>query len=135
MADIRHATADSGSALGQVESEGRRAGWLAFGGILSAFIASTCCIVPLALVMLGVSGAWIGNLTALEPFKPYFLVVTAVALGFGFWYVYVKPAVACEDGSYCARPNSSRITKSLLWVGTLLAILSATISLWAPFFY
>ena len=43
--------------------------WLATGGILGALLASSCCIVPLVLISLGVSGAWIGNLTALEPYK------------------------------------------------------------------
>jgi mercuric ion transport protein len=35
-------------------------------GGLAAILASTCCLGPLLLVMLGFSGAWIGNLTALE---------------------------------------------------------------------
>ena len=41
-----------------------KAGWAAAGGILGALAASSCCILPLALFMLGISGAWIGNLTA-----------------------------------------------------------------------
>jgi mercuric ion transport protein len=41
-------------------------GALATGG-LAAILASTCCLGPLVLVALGVSGAWIGNLTLLEP--------------------------------------------------------------------
>jgi len=36
-------------------------------GGLAALLASVCCIGPLLLIMLGVNGAWIGNLTALEP--------------------------------------------------------------------
>lgn len=46
-------------------------GALAAGG-LAAILASTCCLGPLVLVALGVSGAWIGNLTALEPYRPVF---------------------------------------------------------------
>jgi hypothetical protein len=38
---------------------------VAAGGILAAVAASSCCIVPLLLFSLGVSGAWIGNLTAI----------------------------------------------------------------------
>ena len=41
----------------------------ASGGALGAILASSCCIVPLLLLSLGISGAWIGNLTALEPYK------------------------------------------------------------------
>jgi len=36
-------------------------GVLAAGGI-AAILASTCCLGPLVLVLLGFSGAWIGNL-------------------------------------------------------------------------
>jgi hypothetical protein len=44
-----------------------RKGVFAALGLAGAFLASACCILPLALVTLGISGAWIGNLTALEP--------------------------------------------------------------------
>lgn len=40
--------------------------FLAIGGI-TAVLASTCCLGPLILVLLGFSGAWIGNLSTLEP--------------------------------------------------------------------
>lgn len=39
-----------------------------FAGGLAAILASTCCLGPLVLVALGFSGAWIGNLTVLEPY-------------------------------------------------------------------
>jgi len=116
-------------------SEQGRGRLLATGGILGALIASSCCVAPLVLVTLGVGGAWIGNLTALEPYKPYFLVATALLLAGGFWHVYFRPKQACVEGSYCARPASSRITKSVLWIATVLALLSATVNLWAPLFY
>lgn len=108
---------------------------LATGGILAALLASSCCVAPLVLVTLGVGGAWVGNLTALEPYKAYFLGVTALLLAAGFWHVYFKPKEVCEDGSYCARPSSGLITKSVLWGATILAALSATVDFWAPLFY
>ena len=84
----------------------RRKGWLAAGGVLGAVLASTCCIGPLVLLSLGISGAWIGNLTALEPYKPVFAAIALVFIGLGFWQVYVRPRMACEPGSYCARPGA-----------------------------
>lgn len=117
------------------ENDKNRSKWFAAAGIFGALIASSCCVVPLLLVTLGISGAWIGNLTALEPYKPYFIGVTAVLLGTGYWYVYFKPKKECEEGSYCARPSSSRITKYALWIATLLVLLSATVNFWAPLFY
>jgi mercuric ion transport protein len=58
------------------------------GGILGAIAASSCCILPLALFSLGISGAWIGNLTALAPYQPYFIAATLGCLGYGYWLVY-----------------------------------------------
>ena len=64
-----------------------KAGWAAAGGILGALAASSCCILPLALFMLGISGAWIGNLTALAPYQPIFSAATAGCLGVGYYLV------------------------------------------------
>ncbi len=36
-------------------------------GGLAAVVASACCLGPLILVTLGISGAWISNLAVLEP--------------------------------------------------------------------
>ena len=108
---------------------------MAAGGIIGAILASSCCIVPLVLISLGVSGAWIGSLTALEPYKPIFVTITLIILGFGYWHVYRKPKQACEEGTYCASENSGRVTKFALWIGTALGFLAMTIDYWAPLFY
>lgn len=115
--------------------EPKQANWVAAGALIGAGLASACCVVPLLLVMLGISGAWIANLTALEPYKPYVAGVTLALLGYGFWHVYFKPKPPCEDGSYCARPQSAWTTKAVLWLGLAVAILALTIDWWAPWFY
>ena len=104
-------------------------------GVLGAFLASACCIVPLALVSLGVSGSWIGTLTALEPYKPLTSGVAIVFIGLGFWHVYFRAKPECIDGSYCARRQSSRIIRTALWGGFVLILLSITVNWWAPLFY
>lgn len=129
----QNARADAASPPKNVSIRNERL--LAVGGIVGALLASSCCVVPLLLVTLGVSGAWVGQLTSLEPYKPYFLIVAAGCLAAGFWHVYFKPSKPCQDDSYCARPASSRLTKSVLWLATVLVALSATINLWAPLFY
>ncbi len=115
--------------------ESRRGGLLAGAGLLGALLASSCCIVPLAFVTLGIGGAWMSNLTALEPYKPYFVAVTLLMLGAGFWHVYIRPRRACAAGSYCASPASGRISRTLLWLATAIVLLAATINYWAPLFY
>lgn len=113
----------------------RREGWLAAGGMAGAVLASSCCIVPLLLVTLGVSGAWIGNLTVLEPYKPWFAGVALVFVGLGFRQVYFKARAACAEGSYRARPQSALVAKSAPWAATALVLLALTINWWAPFLY
>jgi mercuric ion transport protein len=106
--------------------------WLAAGGILGAIAASTCCIVPLALFSLGVSGAWIGTLTALAPYQPLFVTATVAILGYGFYLVYWKPNEACVDGSLCARPLPNRFVKLGLWTATTLVTAAFAFNYIAP---
>ncbi len=117
------------------ETSDRKKSWFAAGGVIGAILASTCCIAPLVLVTLGISGVWIGNLTALEPYKPYFAAVALVFIGLGIRQVYFKAKPVCVEGSYCARPESSLITKTALWLATVLVVLALTINWWAPLFY
>jgi len=118
---------------GVVANSGKR--WFAAGGALGALLASSCCILPLILISLGVSGAWIGSLTALEAYKPIFIGVAAVFIAAGFWRVYFRKPEPCEDGAMCAQPDSARLTKAALWTSTILVLLAATIDFWAPLFY
>lgn len=97
--------------------------WLAVaGGLVGAIGVASCCVVPLLLFTLGISGAWIGNLTAFAPYQPIFVAFAAAALLYGFVHVYRRPARQCDDGSYCASPASTRILKIALWATTLLVI-------------
>jgi mercuric ion transport protein len=90
------------------------------GAVASAFLASACCIGPLLLGLVGLSGA--GLLIKLEPYRPYFTVVTLAALGAGFWFTYRRPKVAEGDACGCEHPKSNRAGKVVLWVVTLFVI-------------
>jgi len=118
-----------------IHSQPNSGRFAAIAGVVGAVLASSCCVVPLVLVTLGASGAWIGNLSALAPYKNYFVLVTLAFLGAGFWQVYFKKKVVCEDGSCCANPVSGRVTKAALWVATVLVFSALTIDWWAPLFY
>jgi mercuric ion transport protein len=102
-----------------VQPEKRQA-WFAAGGLLGAVAASSCCILPVVLFSLGASGAWLGNLSALSPYQPVFVVITLGFLGGGFWLAYRRPGAACDGSTACARPMSSRAVKLALWAATLL---------------
>ncbi|MBT3306263.1 MAG: mercury transporter MerT [Alphaproteobacteria bacterium] len=106
---------------------------MAFGSVLGALAASSCCILPLVLFSLGAGGAWIGNLTALAPYQPFFVAVTVCFLGAGFYMVYRKPKLdACEAGTVCARPGADRINKIALWSSSVLVALAVAFNFWAP---
>ena len=108
-----------------------KARWAAAGGILGALAASSCCILPLALFMLGVSGAWIGNLTALAPYQPILFAATVGCLGVGYYLVYRQPKTVCADGS-CARPLPKRGVKAALWAATALVLAAVAFDYLAP---
>src|SRR5262249_21470458 len=105
--------------------------WAAAGGILRALAASSCCILPLALFMLGISGAWIGNLTALAPYHSIFLAATAGCLGVGYYLVYRQSHAVCADGS-CAGPLPRRCVKAALWAATALVLAAVAFDHLAP---
>jgi mercuric ion transport protein len=111
---------------------------LSIGGVLAALGASSCCVIPFALFMLGVSGAWIGDLTALAPYQPIFVAVALSCLAGGFVLLRrksVATAVACEAGPYCASPTSDRIARVGLWTAATIIALALVFPRLAPLFF
>jgi mercuric ion transport protein len=112
----------------------RRQGLMAAGGLLGALAASSCCILPLALFGLGVSGAWIGNFTRLAPYQPCFIAATLGFLGYGYWLVYRSSTRGCADGEACARPLPNRVVKTSLILATILVVVALGLDFIAPLF-
>ncbi|RKE37431.1 mercuric ion transport protein [Paraburkholderia sp. BL23I1N1] len=108
-------------------------GVLAAGG-LAAILASTCCLGPLVLVALGVSGAWIGNLTLLEPYRPIFIGTALVALFFAGRRIF-QPAAACAPGEACAIPQVRAAYKLVFWVVVALVLITLGFPYVLPLFY
>ncbi|MGB7336453.1 MAG: mercuric transporter MerT family protein [Salaquimonas sp.] len=117
-------TTNTGLMESAPDDDSRKANLIAAGGILGAIAASTCCIIPLVLFSLGISGAWIGQLTALSAYQPIFIAITLGFLGYGYWLVYRKPKIACAEGEACARPLPNIIVKTALWFATALILLA-----------
>jgi len=100
----------------------RGEGLAATGGVAGALAAIGCCILPLVLFSLGVGGVWVGRLTSLAPYQPWFIGFAAVSIGYGFWQVYRRPKAACAEGAACARPLPKRLVKTALWSATVLVL-------------
>jgi mercuric ion transport protein len=111
-----------------------RQGLMATGGLVGALAASSCCILPLTLFGLGVSGAWIGNFTRLAPYQPWFIAATVAFLGYGYWLVYRSSRLACADGAACARPLPNRIVKAGLVIATILVLAALGLDFLGPLF-
>lgn len=106
---------------------------LATGG-LAAILASTCCLGPLVLVALGFSGAWISNLTLLEPYRPIFIGAALIALFFA-WRRIFRPAHACKPGEICAIPRVRTLYKLMFWIVVALVVVAFGFPYVLPFFY
>lgn len=105
----------------------------AAGGIIGALAASSCCILPVVLFSLGVSGAWIGNFTQLAPYQPYFIAATLAFIGTGHWLVYRSSKVACAEGEACARPLPNRFVKIALIAATVIVLAAWAFDYVAPY--
>ncbi|HMS83781.1 MAG TPA: mercuric ion transporter MerT [Nitrospira sp.] len=108
-------------------------GALGIGG-LAAILASICCLGPLVLVMIGISGAWIGNLTVLEPYRPIFIGAALVALFFAYRRIF-RPAQACKPGEVCAVPSVKTAYKIIFGIVTALVGIAIAFPYILPLLY
>ena len=104
------------------------------GSVLAGIGASACCVGPLLLLSMGIGGAWIAHLTALEPYWPVFIVLTVLFLGATFWKLYLAPQ-SCAVGDDCFADGTRKVQRILLWV-LLQIVLLLVASPWIlPIFY
>ena len=92
--------------------------------VVAAAAASVCCIGPVVAAVLG-AGALGSMSTKFEPYRPYFLTLTALLLGVGFVSAY-RHEPACADES--CPPASRRTARTLLWIAVVLVVLLAGFS-------
>lgn len=92
------------------------------GSVVSAVLASACCILPLVLASLGLGA--VGFAAALEPYRPLFITITLVFLGVSFYSAYRRPkSEACDPGSSCSPGRGAGgAAKITLWVLTAVVL-------------
>lgn len=101
--------------------------------IFAALLASLCCVAPLVLVLVGVSGAWLGQFAAFEQYQPIFLAAAGLALFMAWKKIWRAPV--CADDRACAAPQGKRTQKTLFVAGVVLFGLVLGFPLVAPLFY
>ena len=115
-------------------SESKSGGGSLVAGGIAAVLASACCLGPLVLITLGISGAWIGNLAALEPYRSWFIGAALVAMVFA-WRRIDRPARDCQPGDVCAIPQVRTIYKVVFWIVALLILVALAFPFVLPLFY
>jgi mercuric ion transport protein len=102
--------------------------------ILAAIGASVCCVGQLVLLALGIGGTWVGSLTAMEPYRPFFIGLTLLFLGLAFRRLYLVPQV-CAPGTPCADLRTRERQRLTFWIVAVL-LLGLLAAPWlAPLFY
>jgi mercuric ion transport protein len=101
-----------------------------FGAIGAAVAASTCCVGPVVLAGFGIGA--VSAAQRIAPLRPYFLALTAIFLGLGFYFAYRRPGQAAGcDGAECEKPGAARWGRPLLWIATVLILALVTF----PYYY
>lgn len=113
--------------------ESKNAAVLATGGV-AALLASACCLGPLLLVSLGLSGAWMGQLQVLEPFRPYTIGIALIALFFAYRRIF-RPQAACAPGDVCAVPANRTIYKTIFWCVAVLVLVAIAYPYIVPYLF
>lgn len=85
------------------------------GSVLAGIGASACCVGPLLLLSMGIGGAWISHLTALEQYRPVFIVLTVLFLGAAFWKLYLVPQNCILDDD-CVADRTRSVQRILFWI-------------------
>lgn len=99
-------------------------------GVVGAFLTALCCIGPLVLTLLGVSGAAV--LAKFDVFRIPLIIIVMALFGFAGYQLFKKRNV-CEPGSICADPKKYRRMVIAYFIGLTLAIigiLSPQIVVW-----
>jgi mercuric ion transport protein len=89
---------------------------------------------PLLLLSLGIGGAWIGNLTALEPYRPMFIALVLLFLVLAFRRLYSAPR-NCDSEAGCAEDRSKNAQRFIFWIVAPLLLVLIAVPWLMPLFY
>ena len=102
-------------------------------GIFTAIAASLCCITPILALIAGTSGL-ASTFSWLEPFRPYFIGLTILVLGFA-WYQKLKPKKQIDCNCDTEEKPKSIQSKMFLGIVTVFAIVMLAFPYYSSVFY
>jgi mercuric ion transport protein len=103
------------------------------GSVLSSVLASACCLGPVVLTLIGLSGGALAH--RFEPLRPYMLATTYTLLGGAFFLTYRQKPQTCGPDGTCATPGPSRLAKVLLWLATVVVVLVTTFPSYSQYLF
>lgn len=112
---------------------GEKKSWTSVGAVVAAIGASICCIGPLLLLSLGISGAWISTLSSFESVRPFFIFLSIIFIGLGYRKLYLLPG-ECDKDKPCPLSKVEKKQIFIFWIGSILILLLLAFPLYAPYF-
>ncbi len=101
---------------------------LIIGSIVSAFLATACCLAPFLFLVFGVSVSSLSFLQALSPFQPYFLLLASGVIVY-LWYDYFKRV----KNQFICSSKLCKNYKLYLSIGTLFVLVFGTYPYWVNY--
>jgi mercuric ion transport protein len=99
---------------------------------VASLLASTCCLLPLALVSVGLTGAWLANLRVLQPYSPVLIGIAIAALALAGRSLFRSRSTAsCRIDGAKPRP----FYKATFWLVAALTLILLVTPVLAPWFY
>ena len=125
---------------GAVPETSRKVAAASAGGVITAFLASLCCIGPVVFGALGVGVGSTGflvstanALSVLVPYRPIFIALAILGIGISFYTVYKQPSVACDATRTCAQSGPTAL-RALVWIAAGTALTLILSAYWLGFF-
>jgi TusA-related sulfurtransferase len=111
------------------EQTSQKSFWaLIAGSIITAILASTCCLGPLLFLLFGVSAGSIGFLKVFAPYHDLFSLIAVSVIGY-LWYHYfrvIRKKIVCE-GWIC------KYYLLYLLIGTVLVAILLSYQYWVVY--
>ena len=115
--------------LNQLEN---KSGIFIGSGVAAGIVASICCVGPLVLTLLGVSGA--ATLARLDVLR-WPMIIAVIALFSIAGVSLYRKRRSCEPGSLCADPRKFRMMITAYWIGLAIAIIGITSPYWVVWLF
>lgn len=107
--------------------------WPLMLAAITSVLASSCCLLPLILVLLGFSGAWMTHLRIMAPYSPLLIAASSLALLLA-WKPVFRPTPSCPMHGVLGARRRSALRTAFVIISVLTATLLIVPAV-APLFY